>query len=98
MPIMDGYTAARKIREQPRFKDLPVIAMTANAMAGDRQRALDAGMNDHIPKPIDVKKALLVMAAWIRPVVALPRRLLLLKPRPLTEFHWTCPVLISLRD
>ena len=65
MPVMDGYTAARKIREQPRFNDLPVIAMTANAMVGDRQRSIDAGMNDHIPKPIDVEHVLSVMANWI---------------------------------
>ncbi len=70
MPIMDGYAATREIRRQPRFADLPVIAMTANAMAGDRQKALDAGMNEHIAKPIDVESALQVMATWIRPSAA----------------------------
>jgi len=70
MPVMDGYAATREIRLQPRFADLPVIAMTANAMAGDRQKALDAGMNEHIAKPIDVESALQVMARWIRPSAA----------------------------
>ena len=64
MPVMDGYTATRRIREQSRFVDLPVVAMTANAMAGDRQKALDAGMNDHIPKPIDIESAMQTMAHW----------------------------------
>ena len=67
MPVMDGYTASRKIREQERFKDLPVIAMTANVMSGDREKAMDAGMNDHIGKPINVKEMFTIMAKWIVP-------------------------------
>jgi signal transduction histidine kinase/CheY-like chemotaxis protein/HPt (histidine-containing phosphotransfer) domain-containing protein len=70
MPVMDGYTATREIRKQARFADLPVIAMTANAMKGDREKALDAGMNDHIAKPIDLERALATMARWIKPVSA----------------------------
>ncbi|WP_020585720.1 cache domain-containing protein [Desulfobacter curvatus] len=65
MPVMDGYEATRKIREQKKFKDLPVIAMTANAMVGDREKALDAGMNDHIAKPIDPDEMYKTMAKWI---------------------------------
>ncbi|MBF0280802.1 MAG: transporter substrate-binding domain-containing protein [SAR324 cluster bacterium] len=67
MPIMDGYTASRKIREQEKFKNLPVIAMTANVMAGDREKVIDAGMNDHIGKPINVDEMFSVMAKWIVP-------------------------------
>jgi len=66
MPVMDGYEASRKIREQEKFKHLPVIAMTANAMAGDRDKALAAGMNDHIAKPIIVLDMLTTMAKWIK--------------------------------
>jgi len=65
MPVMDGYEATRKIREQRKFKNLPVIAMTANAMVGDREKALDAGMNDHIAKPIDPDEMYKTMAKWI---------------------------------
>ncbi len=65
MPIMDGYTATRKIREQERFRDLPIIAMTANVMSGDRERSLEAGMNDHIGKPIRIEELLQTMSRWI---------------------------------
>jgi signal transduction histidine kinase/DNA-binding response OmpR family regulator/HPt (histidine-containing phosphotransfer) domain-containing protein len=68
MPVMDGYTATRAIRQNPAFKDLPIIAMTANAMVGDRQKVLDAGMWDHIAKPINVAEMFTTMARWIRPV------------------------------
>ena len=67
MPIMDGYEATRKIRQQQQYKDLPVIAMTANAMAGDREKVLKAGMNDHIAKPINVKDMFNTMAKWVTP-------------------------------
>ncbi|MEG1056103.1 MAG: response regulator, partial [Janthinobacterium sp.] len=67
MPVMDGYTATRRIREQARFAELAVIAMTANAMAGDRERALDSGMNDHIAKPLNVAAMFATLAKWIKP-------------------------------
>ncbi len=67
MPVMDGYTATQKIRRQERLKNLPVIAMTANVMKGDRERALSAGMNDFIAKPLDVHQMFTTMAKWIRP-------------------------------
>ncbi|MEG3637830.1 PAS domain S-box protein [Magnetococcus sp. PR-3] len=67
MPVMDGFTATRAIREQAKYKDLPVIAMTANAMAGDREKVLAAGMNDHIAKPINVRDMFATMAKWITP-------------------------------
>jgi len=67
MPVLDGYQATSQIREQERFKDLPVIAMTANVMAGDREKAIAAGMNDHIGKPINVREMFATMAKWIIP-------------------------------
>jgi CheY-like chemotaxis protein len=67
MPVMDGISAAREIRKKERFKDLPIIAMTAHAMAGDREKSLEAGMNDHITKPIDVKALYAALSRWIRP-------------------------------
>lgn len=53
MPVMDGYEASRRIRMIPEAAFIPIIAMTASAMTGDREKAFEAGMNDHIPKPID---------------------------------------------
>ena len=67
MPVMDGFAATRALRERPQWRDLPVIAMTANAMVGDRQKALDAGMNDHIAKPIDVAQMFATLARWVLP-------------------------------
>lgn len=66
MPVMDGLEATRIIRADLRLVDLPIIAMTANAMAADRDRCLEAGMNDHIPKPIDPEELFRVMAQWTR--------------------------------
>ena len=65
MPVMDGYEAVRAMRADARWRDLPVIAMTANAMAGDRQRALAAGMNDHIAKPLNVALMLATIGQWL---------------------------------
>jgi CheY-like chemotaxis protein len=70
MPVMDGYAATRALREQPHLKDLPVIAMTANAMVGDREKVLAAGMNDHIAKPIKVDEVFATIARWVRPAAA----------------------------
>ena len=67
MPVMDGYSATREIRKLPQFKELPIIAMTANVMVGDRDKAEAAGMNDHIGKPINVNQMLNTMARWISP-------------------------------
>jgi signal transduction histidine kinase/CheY-like chemotaxis protein/HPt (histidine-containing phosphotransfer) domain-containing protein len=65
MPGMDGYEVTRAIRAQPQFKELPVIAMTAYAMAKDRERCMDAGMNDFITKPIDPAELFAVLQRWV---------------------------------
>ena len=65
MPVMDGFEATRGIRAQPRFADLPIIAMTAHAMKGDRDKSLECGMNAHVTKPIDSRELLLTLAAWL---------------------------------
>ncbi|KJU81989.1 multi-sensor hybrid histidine kinase [Candidatus Magnetobacterium bavaricum] len=67
MPVMDGFEASARIRQDSRFNGLPIIAMTANAMEGDRQRCIDHGMNDHVAKPIDVGRLFTTMAQWIKP-------------------------------
>ncbi len=67
MPVMDGYTATRLIREQSFFKDLPILAMTANAMSDDRDKVLAVGMNEHIAKPIDIDQLFATLARWIKP-------------------------------
>jgi len=67
MPVLDGYAATQRIRAQPTLAGLPVIAMTANAMAGDREKALAAGMCDHVPKPLNVDSMFATLAKWIRP-------------------------------
>ena len=67
MPVMDGYTATGVIRGDARFKELPIIAMTANAMAGDMERSAAAGMCDHVTKPIDPDTLFATLAKWIKP-------------------------------
>ena len=67
MPVMDGLQATARIRENPRFQDLPILAMTAQALSGDREKSLDAGMNDHITKPIDPDKLYTALVKWIEP-------------------------------
>ncbi len=69
MPTMDGLEATRQIRRLgERFRDLPIIAMTANAMEQDRQRSMDAGMNDHVTKPIDIPQLTRVVSYWYQPL------------------------------
>ncbi|WP_395022654.1 response regulator [Dongia sp.] len=67
MPVMDGIAATIEIRKQPRFDSLPIVAMTANVMAAERQKCLDAGMNDHVAKPIDPAALFGALARWLTP-------------------------------
>ncbi|MBS4098480.1 MAG: response regulator [Sulfuricella sp.] len=67
MPVMDGFEATRRIRAEPRFADLPIIAMTANAMTGAREKCIASGMNDHIAKPIHVGNLIASLAHRVHP-------------------------------
>jgi len=71
MPVMDGITATKAIRSDPRFATLPIIAMTANAMASDRERCIEAGMDDHVAKPIDPAELFSALRRWIKREVRL---------------------------
>ncbi|UTF48989.1 response regulator [Desulfomicrobium sp. ZS1] len=64
MPEMDGYEATRNIRRDRRFQALPIIALTTNVMAGDRERCIEAGMNDHLGKPVDTGALFAVLVKW----------------------------------
>ncbi|MDD2853469.1 MAG: response regulator [Desulfuromonadaceae bacterium] len=65
MPEMDGYEAIGAIRRDPRFRTLPIIAMTAKVMPGDQEKCLRAGANDYISKPIDIEKLLSLLRVWL---------------------------------
>jgi two-component system sensor histidine kinase/response regulator len=65
MPVMDGFEATAAIRSDDRWKALPVVAMTAHALQGDRDRCLAAGMTDYIPKPVDTKQMFDVITRWV---------------------------------
>ncbi|MCC9739096.1 HAMP domain-containing protein [Streptomyces sp. MNU89] len=67
MPEMDGYATTAAIRRMPQFAGLPIIALTAKAMKGDREKSIDAGASDYVTKPVDTDHLLTVMEQWMRP-------------------------------
>jgi PAS domain S-box-containing protein len=67
MPVMDGYEATKTIRKNPKFKDLPILAMSASAMTQDRDESMAAGMNDHVAKPIELQQLFAALLKWIKP-------------------------------
>ncbi|MFA7243009.1 MAG: response regulator [Sulfuricellaceae bacterium] len=67
MPLMDGLEATRRLRSQPQYADLPILAMTANALQADRDKCLAAGMNAHLLKPIEPEELWRALLQWVRP-------------------------------
>ena len=67
MPVMNGYEATSEIRKDPKFKDLPIIAMTADVMIHNKEKVFNAGMNDYVTKPIDLDHLFATLLKWIKP-------------------------------
>ncbi|AGF77112.1 signal transduction histidine kinase [Desulfocapsa sulfexigens DSM 10523] len=65
MPVMDGFEAMAKIRKEKKFKNLPIIAITAKAMKGDRKKCIDGGANDYLAKPIDTERLFAMLRVWL---------------------------------
>ncbi|NRT87496.1 CheY-like chemotaxis protein [Clostridium beijerinckii] len=65
MPEMDGYTAMKKIRKEPKLQNIPIIAVTAKAMKDDRQKCIEAGANDYLTKPIEIDRLISLLRVWL---------------------------------
>jgi len=87
MPVMDGLEATRRIRQQPRWAGLPIIAVTAHTLARDREAALSAGMNEVLTKPLDRARLVEVVKAWRSGSEAVPGRPSMAQPGPETASH-----------
>jgi signal transduction histidine kinase/CheY-like chemotaxis protein len=93
MPVMDGVTATKEIRKDERFKDLPILAMTANVMEADIEKCREAGMWDHIGKPIDPDELFAKLLKWVKPrkieeiqeTAEAPKEIEKEKPKPATQ-------------
>jgi CheY-like chemotaxis protein len=72
LPVMDGWTAARALKDDPGTARIPIIALTAHAMSGDREKALQAGCDDYHPKPVDFSRLLTQIDAALQANKALP--------------------------
>ncbi|NRA55520.1 MAG: response regulator [Gammaproteobacteria bacterium] len=70
MPVMDGHEAMRRIRQQPQYKNLPIIALTAKAMQEDRRKCVEAGASDYLTKPVDIDKLVAMMRVWLYQEIA----------------------------
>ena len=70
LPVMDGWTAARTVKANPELRHIPIIALTAHAMSGDREKALEAGCDDYHAKPVDFARLLTQIDAVIQPTPA----------------------------
>jgi CheY-like chemotaxis protein len=93
MPVMDGLTATRKIRQHDRLKQLPVLAMTASALPSDRAKCLEAGMNDFLAKPIEPETLWRELSRWIKPA---QRSKAPVKPEPDAPARADVPVIAGL--
>ncbi|MEN9316246.1 MAG: hypothetical protein RIS35_2639 [Pseudomonadota bacterium] len=102
MPVMDGHQAVREIRRQPRFASLPIVAMTAHAMAEERERCLAEGMNDHVAKPIDPETLYEAIDRWaVRAPAPAPANgsapgdATVSAPTPSGDARWSLPAAIE---
>jgi two-component system sensor histidine kinase/response regulator len=85
MPVMDGVTATRLIRKNPKFSELPIIALTANVMVSEQNEFIEAGITDYIGKPIDPYRMVTTLAKWVRPKRAAAEPAGETKPKPESE-------------
>jgi CheY-like chemotaxis protein len=67
MPEMDGYETMQRMRDMASFLDRPIIALTAKAMKGDREKCIEAGASDYIAKPVDTRELLSMLKSWLTP-------------------------------